>query len=1183
MKIKFTLLLLLLSFGIKAQITTTGDIAFVGFNADGDDDIAFVTFKDIPANTSIIFCDSEWNGTSFGTDEGDFTWSSGTTVIPAGTVISINNISAAIAPSLGSITVNNAGGLSSSSDAIFAFLGTAPRTVTTMLAAISNSSTAFGDLTNSGLTLGSTAIALPEGTDMANYNGVRTGLNASGYISQFNVIANWQTEDTATNDHNNGTAPDLPFNATAFTISANDNSAPTVAAANVLTQNTIEVIFSESVTQISAENTANYVFTPNLTLTNAVYNAESNTVTLTHAGFTTGNAYQLTVNNILDVANNAMATAYVSPNLYYNALSNGLVISEIMYNAPSANSNQLEFLEIYNASANAIALGGIKVKDEGNFTFEFETSTLDAGAVVLLATDKTSADAFYGVSFIDMPQGISNALGNGGENLQIVNSTGTIISQVTYDDATPWPLSPDGNGPSLELLNPSASLNDGTNWTAATNLIGNTLGLPVYTSPGVFNTVSTADVSFATETLIVNENAATAALTVNLSSAAATAVTVDVAVETTVGTATNGTEYTYTNQTLTFPANTTSQTISIPLTNNAAANGDKYFVLKLSNATGATLNGVTQSTVYILDNQTNAPTASNALNVNFLTNYVVDPTGSAEIVAHDPVSQRLFVMNSTVSKVEILDFSNPSAITSVQSVDLSTYGIGGTSIAVKNGIVAATVESADFANGKVIFMDTNGTIGSIVNVGVLPDMITFTPDGTKALVANEGQPNDSYTIDPEGSISIINITGGFNSVQQSDVINLNFNAFDSQLATLKAAGLRVFGPNATLSQDVEPEYITVAADGLKAWVTLQENNATATIDLVTNQITAITPLGLKDYSLPNNTMDASDQMAAIFMSNWPIKGMYMPDAVANYTIGGTTYLVTANEGDARDYGGFAEEVRVGSSAYVLDPTVFPNAAFLKKNTNLGRLNVTNASGDLDGDGDFDEIHVFGARSFSIWNTTTGQLVYDSGDDFEKITASDPVFGAFFNASNDNDNFKNRSDNKGPEPEGVTVAVINGATYAFITLERIGGVMIYDITNPVAPVFVSYKNNRSATGTTSDLGPEGIIYIAPGVSPTNTGLIVMANEVSATLSFYEITNDVLSNVDFEPNPASFIAYPNPVTNGIVYFNKTVSIRLFDFSGRKVTEKQNVAQLEMNYPAGIYLLKTSEGLVQKIIIP
>jgi hypothetical protein len=1182
MKIKFTFLLMLLSLGIQAQLTTTGDIAFVGFNADGGDDIAFVTFKDIPANSTIIFCDSEWNGTSFGTDEGDFTWTSGTMLIPAGTVISINNISATITPSIGSITVNNAGGLSSSSDAMFAFLGTSPRTVSTMLAAISNSTTAFGTFSNSGLLLGSTAITLAEGTDIATYNGVRTGLNANGYVSQLNNMANWQTEDSSGDDHNNGSVPDLPFNSSVFVISANDTSAPTVAIVNVLTQNSVEVIFSESLNEISAETIANYNFPTSLAITSAVYNETLNTVTLTHSGFTVGTGYQLTVNNVMDSANNAMASAFVSPNLFFNTLTSGLVFTEIMYNAPSANSNQLEFLEIYNNSNAPISLGGIQVKDESNFLFQFEESTVAANGTVLLATDKASADVFYGVSFIDLPQGISNALGNGGENLQILNSIGTIISQVTYDDASPWPLSPDGNGPSLQLLNPNGNLNDGTNWTPATNLVGQSLGLNVFASPGTFNAVTTANVSFATETLIANENAGTVSLSVNLSNASTSVITVDLAISTTIGTAANGTEYTFTNQTVTFPANSISQVVSITINNNTVANGDKYFAINLVNPVGTSILGIAQNTVYILDDETDAPTASNALNINFLSNYVVDATGSAEIVAHDPVTQRLFVMNSTASKVEILNFANPAAITSIASIDLSSYGIGGTSIAFKNGILAATIESANFADGKVVFMDANGVVGSIVNIGILPDMITFTPDGTKVLTANEGQPNDDYTIDPEGTISIINVSGGFNNVLQSDVTTLNFNAFDSQLVALKASGVRIFGVNATVSKDLEPEYITVADDGLTAWVTLQENNAVATINLVTNQITAIIPLGLKDHSLPGNTLDTSDQFGEIFMGNWPVKGMYMPDAMASYAVNGTTYLVTANEGDSRDYGGLSEEVRIGSSAYVLDPTVFPNASFLKKNTNLGRLTVTNATGDTDNDGDFDEIHVYGTRSFSIWNTTTGQIVYDSGADFEKITANDPVFGAFFNVSNNNNTVKNRSDNKGPEPEGITVGQINGATYAFITLERIGGLMTYDITNPAAPVFVSYKNNRTANLATSDLAPEGIIYIKPAESPLSTGLVVMANEVSATLSFYQITNDVLSNSGIEPNTTSFLAYPNPVTNGVVYFNRTISVSLFDLSGRKITEKQAVSQLEMNYPAGIYLLKTSEGLVQKVSI-
>lgn len=155
-------------------------------------------------------------------------------------------------------------------------------------------------------------------------------------------------------------------------------------------------------------------------------------------------------------------------------------------------------------------------------------------------------------------------------------------------------------------------------------------------------------------------------------------------------------------------------------------------------------------------------------------------------------------------------------------------------------------------------------------------------------------------------------------------------------------------------------------------------------------------------------------------------------------------------------------------------------------------------------------------------------------------------------------------------------------YAFITLERTGGLMTYDITNPSAPTFVSYKNNRTTTSLGGDLGPEGIIYINPTNSPLSKGLVIMANEVSATLSVYEITNDVLANENFTSNTNAFVVYPNPVKDGIVYFNRKVSVSLFDISGRKVTEQENTMSLEMNYPKGIYLLKTKDGLVEKIII-
>jgi hypothetical protein len=258
--------------------------------------------------------------------------------------------------------------------------------------------------------------------------------------------------------------------------------------------------------------------------------------------------------------------------------------------------------------------------------------------------------------------------------------------------------------------------------------------------------------------------------------------------------------------------------------------------------------------------------------------------------------------------------------------------------------------------------------------------------------------------------------------------------------------------------------------------------------------------------LPGAGLDASDQNGSIInITNYPIFGMYQPDAIASFTSGGRTFLITANEGDVREYSGFTEVLRAGSNSYLLDPTAFPNAAALKNNNALGRLNVTRATGDADNDGDYDAIYAFGTRSFSIRNDA-GALIYDSGDEIERITAA--AYPSFFNASNTNNTRKNRSDDKGPEPEGVTIGQAYGRTYGFIGLERIGGILVYDLTDPATPRFVQYINNRNFTVPTNtvaagDLGPEGLLFISAANSPIGKPLLVVANEVSGTTTLYEI--------------------------------------------------------------------------------
>jgi hypothetical protein len=499
-----------------------------------------------------------------------------------------------------------------------------------------------------------------------------------------------------------------------------------------------------------------------------------------------------------------------------------------------------------------------------------------------------------------------------------------------------------------------------------------------------------------------------------------------------------------------------------------------------------------------------------SVTLEVLGTYATDATdprvldvGAAEIVAHDPRTQRLFVVNASASSVDVLSILDPANPVKVATIDATAIGASANSVAVSRGIVAVAIEAADKqANGKVAFYRaTDFKRLKIVEVGALPDMVTFTPNGQFALVANEGEPNDGYDVDPEGSVSIIDLRRG---VHNATVRTADFKRYIGKEDWLRARGVRIFGPNANAAQDLEPEYITVSADSATAWVALQENNALAVVDIRRARVEDILPLGFKDHSKPGNELDASNRDDSINIASWPVFGMYQPDTIASYKVRGLTYIVTANEGDARDYAGFSEEERIGDLD--LDPVVFPDAEDLQKNANLGRLNSTTTLGDADGDGEYEELYAYGARSFSIWNTR-GKLVFDSGSDLERIIA-DRIPDYFNSNSDDNDSFDSRSDDKGPEPEALAIGEISGRWYAFVGLERVGGIMVYDITDPHKVVFQDYVNNRdfgeeAESPAAGDLGPESIVFIPASDSPIRRPLLAVGNEISGTTTLYAV--------------------------------------------------------------------------------
>jgi len=482
-------------------------------------------------------------------------------------------------------------------------------------------------------------------------------------------------------------------------------------------------------------------------------------------------------------------------------------------------------------------------------------------------------------------------------------------------------------------------------------------------------------------------------------------------------------------------------------------------------------------------------------------------SSAAEIVAHEPATQRLFVVNALGKRIDVLDIQDPTTPTKIAELDMSPFGAVVNSVAARNGVLAVAVEANVKTDlGKVVFFDADLNITGVVTVGSLPDMLAFTPNGRYVLVANEGEPNtygnfgsetNGPSVDPEGSISIIDLDWG---PDHATVRTANFRAFNG---TVLDPSIRIYGPNATVAQDIEPEYITISADSKTAWVTCQENNAIATIDIKSARVTRLSGLGFKNHSLPGNGLDASDQDGGINIANWPLFGVYMPDTIASYKAGGQTFLVMANEGDTRVWPGYSEEVRIGS--LTLDTNAFPNAAELKQTNQLGRLTITTANLDADGDGDVDVLYSLGARSFSI-RTTTGALVFDSGDQFEQLTAF--VNPANFNASHTANTRDARSSSKGPEPEGLVIGKAYGRTLAFIGFERVGGIAVYDITDPYAPELLDYVNFRNFTNpfnfaTAGDLGPEGLAFIDANDSPNDKPLLVVANEISGSTTIFEI--------------------------------------------------------------------------------
>ncbi len=1180
-----------------------GDIAFVGFNADGNDDLAFVTLREIPAGTVIFFNDREWTGAGFNTGEGEVTWTASAT-IAAGTVVTINNFGSTPVSNLG--TTSGSSGLSTTSEIVYAYVGVAG-TPTAFLAAIANNGFTAdgGTLTGTGLVAGTTAVDLSTvdvGADIGAFNGARNGqASYAGFLGQINNAANWLTQDTAADDSIDAEAPNLPFSVAGFTlgnaevqsvgfggnISLAEGNAGTTAFVFTVTRTggtTGALDFSGSFTAGDTNGVDFVGGTAPTGFSGTIAAGDTSaTVTINVAGDLTveaAEAFSLTLTNVSNGAGvaasiaggSASATGTISNDDFAPAAFAPGDVAFVGFNADGNDNLALTALKdlpsgtVLYFSDNEWNGSGWTDFNEGTFALTL-TSNVAAGGIITIDTIGTAASTVSNVGTVaNVPGGGGNrGLGASGEVVYVyIANPGTPLAPTAFLAA----ISNDG-------FTASGSLT-GTGLVAGTTAVD--LGsVDAGADIGAFNGARSNQTSFAAYLPLLNNAAnwatqdgtgdqsidtvfpdvpfsgttfslAAAAQTIGFASGSlarsidegnAGARVLSFTVERSGGTtgaldftgsfAPGSTDAADFGGTLptgfsgTIAAGASSAVVTITIRGDTSIEASEAFTLTLTGGSnpataGVLVNAGAASAVGTIVTD-DFPLAIGGVNVFGAAASLAGST-TTPVASDDVVLVRLGSIQGTVAGAESVAYEggkvyatniagnaiNIHSVTAAGTLvneapillsGLPDYLTGGVNaVDVKNGIIAVGYENANpsLPGYVALFNAADNSLIKTIQVGILPDDVTFTPDGTKLLVANEGE-----ALSAQGTISIIDLSGGAANAVVSNTIS--FASLNGTEAALRDRGLAI-APGQPAAGDIEPEYITISADGTRAYVTLQEVNGVAVIDLTNpaaDRPLSIQPLGTINRSLPGNALDTSDQDGGINLRNVDIVSLPQPDAIASFTVAGVTYFVTANEGDARV--NITDSVRFGSAGYVLDPTLYPNAAALKANADLGRLNVLTTTGDTDGDGDFDVITTLGGRSISIFRQEAdGSLtkVRETGGEFEAIIAANnpSIFNS--NQSTASGSRDSRSDDKGPEPEGVTIGVVNGRTYAFVGLERVGGYMVYDVTDPANATFVSYKPQTGA-----DLGPETSAFVSAANSPTGQALLLSGQEISNSVTLYSV--------------------------------------------------------------------------------
>lgn len=484
------------------------------------------------------------------------------------------------------------------------------------------------------------------------------------------------------------------------------------------------------------------------------------------------------------------------------------------------------------------------------------------------------------------------------------------------------------------------------------------------------------------------------------------------------------------------------------------------------------------------------------------------PKGGGEILTYDPATGHILTTRGSwlAQSVQHISLADPRKPVLVGETNLKPHHPAGvasvSSVAADpkgRGFMVASLVPKDSTQhlGRVAVIDTRSLeVICTLEAGWHPDCIIISKDGRWLMVANEAE-YQKYLPNRPGSIGVADLSNVKTPADMAGVIIRDFPLGPEHVVP------GVVTPNETdparRHLDLEPEYIT--EDGAHAYVSLQENNAIAVFDLRAQKWARIFPLGSW-----NVRMDASDRDGPwgrrSLQVNDEVETMPMPDTISAIRIGGRTLIVSGNEGDS------AETARVkhlGTDGKPLSPALRAELKNLygmdpQHDAALGRLRVSKYLGDLNGDGRQDKLIASGTRSFSIWDAATGKRVYDSGSFFEDhAVENDP---ASFNHNRGRlSEWDTRSKNRGPEPEAVKAAFIQGVPMAIIANERQGGLYAFDIRDPAHPRLSGYDNGARIGGHSL---VESVLHLPPEATSIGQDIIVTGWEGSSSITLHIVT-------------------------------------------------------------------------------